>query len=138
MPTESEPQPESGREEAKRWRRSEDNASAVRYPPSKVPEFQLNLITFSSLASWADASVKKLGRARTETILDIAEMMELLPGDLKQVLTKLINAETNSDGSSVHTRDYFNSLVQITALLGKDNITEESLLSMLSEEDGHR
>jgi len=90
------------------------------------------------LARWVDKSVRKLGRQRTETILDISEMTGYLQPDLKEIMTKLVNTEGDGKTDSVTAREYLDSLVELTTLLGKNNETETALLSILSEEDDHR
>jgi hypothetical protein len=108
------------------------------HPKDTAPCRDMGLVAIAGLACWADESVRRLGRQRTETILDLAEMMGFLAADLKQVLAKLIKIEPDDHARSVSTRDYFDSLMKITTLLGKDNQTEETMLTILSGEDGHR
>jgi len=92
------------------------------------------VIRIVGLANWAEESVKRLGYQKTEAILDVAGIMGLLSPDIKQIMTKLINVD--SDGkSSFSVRVFLDSLVKITTLLGKDNQTETALLSILSRED---
>ena len=98
----------------------------------------INLISVSGLVNWAEESVKKLGHQKTEAILDVAELMGLLSPQLKQIMIKLINIDRDNDSQSVSARVFLDSLVRITALLGRDNQTEAALLSILSgEEDDH-
>jgi len=111
--------------------------------PGPVPEYAsaapaFSLVTVSALARWADKSVKKLGRPRTETILDVSEMTGHLSPELKGVLTRLIAIEPAASGDALATRDYFESLLEITSLLGRDNEDQRALLSILSTEDTHR
>ena len=98
----------------------------------------LSLVAVSALAQWADKSVKKLGRPRTETILDVSEMTGHLSPELKGILAKLIAIEPAANGDGLATRDYFESLLEITSLLGGDNEDQRALLSILSAEDTHR
>jgi hypothetical protein len=94
-------------------------------------DWRLNLVTIAGLARWADESLKRLGRAKTETILDISEMMGFLPSDLKQVLVKLVNTETDGHHDTSQARDFLDSLIDITALLGRNNEMETALLSII-------
>jgi hypothetical protein len=87
------------------------------------------------MVNWAEESVKKLGYQKTEAILDVAEMMGLLSPQLKQIMTKLINIDSDGNSQSVSARVFLDSLVRITTLLGKDNQTEAALLSIMSRED---
>jgi hypothetical protein len=63
--------------------------------------------------------------------------MGLLSPQLKQIMTKLINIDSDGNSQSVSARVFLDSLVKITTLLGKDNQTEAALLSIMSREDGH-
>lgn len=91
----------------------------------------INLITIGGLMNWADESVKRLGQQKTETILDVAEMMGLLSPDLNRILIKFIGIKRDDIVDSDLARDYLDSLMKITTLLGKDNKTEEALLAIL-------
>ena len=51
--------------------------------------------------NWAEESVKKLGYQKTVAILDIAEMMGLFSPQLKQIMTKLINMDSDGNSQSV-------------------------------------
>jgi hypothetical protein len=95
-------------------------------------------VTVSALVRWADESVKRIGRPRTETILDVSEMMGYLTPELKQLLAKLIAVEPGASGSGVAGRDYLDSLIEITSLLGRDTTAEWALLSILPQETRHR
>jgi hypothetical protein len=99
---------------------------------------QIDLVTIAGLAQWAEKSTSRLGIARTETILDFSELMGVLPEGLRTILTKLINVETNANPDSSYSRSYLDSLIEITSLLGKDNLTEKTMLELLSGESDHR
>ncbi len=103
-----------------------------------MPAHDVSLVTVSGLATWADECVRKLGPQRAETILDVTEMMGLINPDLKRIVSKLISVEAGGHTDTAEARDYFNALVRITTLLGKDNQQEEALLAVIAAEDGHR
>lgn len=96
----------------------------------------INLLTVGGLVNWADESVRKLGHKRTETILDIAEMMGLLSPEIKHIMAKFVDVDREGDAGSLSVRAFLDSLVKITTLLGKDNQTEAALFTILSGEDG--
>ncbi|OGO36381.1 MAG: hypothetical protein A2147_03235 [Chloroflexi bacterium RBG_16_57_8] len=129
--------PDTAHAEVTRARRADETP---RHKPQRSQESGVNigLVTIGGLASWADESVRRLGRRRTETILDISEMMGLLPPDLKPIMAKLISIEADEHSEVLSAVEYLDSLVKITTLLGKDNQTEQAMLSILSVEDGHR
>jgi len=98
----------------------------------------ISLVTITGLATWADDCVRRLGRQRTESLLDVAEMLGLLSPDLKGIVTKLIQVEGDDHTAVLPARDYLNALVRITSLLGKDNQQEQALLAVIGGEDEHR
>ena len=133
-----ESKPEIAHEEVTRARQVEGDLRHTRPQKTHDTDHNINLVTIGGLASWADESVRKLGRQRTETILDVAETMGLLPPDLGRIIAKLINIESDGHTEAMPVRDYLDSLLMLTTLLGKDNRTEEALLAMLPVEDNHR
>jgi hypothetical protein len=115
-------------------------AAASQLAPARADDSgrDMGLVTIAGLACWADESVRRLGRQRTETILDLSQMIGFLGPDLKEILVKLVKVEADDQACGITARDYFDSLMKITTLLGKDNQTEETMLSILSGENGHR
>lgn len=102
---------------------------------AQIHSREINLLTIGGLVSWAEESVKRLGHQRTEAILDVAELTGLLTPELRQIMTKLIDIDSDRNSQSVSAKVFLNSLVKVTTLLGKDNQTESALLSILSEEN---
>jgi len=128
--------PEVALEEVIQARMPEPVASSnIRSKRDNIHGHEINLISISGLVNWAEESVKKLGLQKTEAILDVAEMMGLLTPQLKQIMTKLINVDSNDSSQSVSARAFLDSLLKVTTLLGKDNQTEAALLSILSREE---
>jgi hypothetical protein len=130
--------PGTAREEVTKAHIPEQVPGNARPSRDQFPGRDINLISVSGLVNWAEESVKKLGHQKTEAILEVAELMGLLSPQLKQIMTKLINIDSDDDSQAVSARGFLDSLVKITTLLGKDNQTEAALLSILSgEEDDH-
>ena len=127
--------PETAREEVLQAQIPEEVPSNIRQGRAHIPDRDINMISISGLVNWAEESVKKLGLQKTEAVLDVAEMMGLLSPQLKQIMTKLINIDSDGHSQSVSARVFLDSLVKITTLLGKDNQTEAALLSMMSGKD---
>jgi hypothetical protein len=133
----NEVEPEIAHEEVKRAQPPELSSHHSAQPKSKCVSQKIDSVIISGLAHWADESTKRLGRERAQVVLDIAEMMGYLPTDLKQVMIKLVNIQgENSD--NITARDYLDSLMKITTLLGKNNEAEALMVSILSEEHDHR
>jgi archaellum component FlaD/FlaE len=129
--------PETARGEVTQAQIPEEVPSNIRPKRDHIADRDINIISIVGMVNWAEESVKKLGYQKTEAILDVAEMMGLLSPQLKQIMTKLINIDSDGNSQSVSARVFLDSLVKITTLLGKDNQTEAALLSIMSREDGH-
>ena len=99
---------------------------------------KLDLATIAGLAQWVAEAVKRLGRERTEAILDISEMMGHITPELKDILVKFMNHIPGEYPAKVTTQDYLTSLIELDSLLGKNNKSEAALLSILCQENDHR
>lgn len=128
-------QPATTREDVKQTRRPEEVSGNTGAGRDYIRGRDIDMIRIVGLANWAEESVKKLGYQKTEAILDVAEIMGLLSPEIKQIMTKLINVDSDGKSQSFSVRVFLDSLVKITTLLGKDNKTEAALLSILSRED---
>jgi hypothetical protein len=108
--------------------------------PASRKNARLDLVTVVGLTGWVEESTKKLGRERTEAVLDISEVMGYVTKELKPIILKLIALAPQAPaGIPSRTRDYIDSLIQINSLLGKDNREETALLllSLVSGEKNH-
>lgn len=101
------------------------------------PEGKADLATIAGLVRWVTGSTKRLGRERTEVILDTSEMMGHLSPDIKEILVKFIGLTPDEHSGEVTTRDYLVSLIELDSLLGKGNKSEIALFSILLPENGH-
>lgn len=128
---------EIAHKEVKRvWRSEEEPLAQSKARRNKNASGEkIDLTTIAGLTQWVGDSVKKLGRERTEAILDISEMVGHVPPDLKKILVGFINrAPDESDGNPT-TRDYIATLIQLESLLGMNSKSDElALLSILSQE----
>ena len=96
---------------------------------------KIDLTTIAGLTQWVGDSVKKLGREKTEAILDISEMVGHVPPDLKKILVRFINRTPDESDSNPTTRDYIATLIQLESLLGMNSKSDElARLSILSQE----
>lgn len=99
---------------------------------------RVDLATITGLSQWVAEAVKRLGRQRTEAILDISEMMGHMTPDLKNILVRFISPAPDQSSAKVTTRDYLASLIELDSLLGRDNKSEVALLYILCQENDHR
>ena len=108
--------------------------------PAQKNNNKPDLITIAGLTGWVENSTEKLGRDRTEAVLDISQAMGYVSSEIKPILIKLISLATQSSVErSIRTRDYIDSLIKLNSLLNKDNREDAALLllSMVSGEVNH-
>ena len=98
---------------------------------------QPNLDAYASLACWVEDSTRRLGRERTQALLEISEVAGFLPPDVKTILTKLTNIKSTEHAYKPTARDYFDSLVKIAALFGNNSDYNAALLLVLAQGDVH-
>lgn len=94
-----------------------------------------SLVAHAGLAYWVEESTKKLGKERTQALLEIAQFAGYLPSDIKDVLNKLTSIELKDNSYIPTARDYFDSLTRIAALSGSENNNNAALLYILSQGD---
>jgi len=94
---------------------------------------QPDLLAYAGLASWVEESTRRLGRDRTQAILDISEAAGNIPPEVKAILRKLTTVKPGEEAFKPTAKDYLESLVKIAALSanGKDN--NAALLLFLSQ-----
>jgi len=118
------------------WRSEEEPLAQLKAGRNKnASGKKIDLTTIAGLTQWVGDSVKKLGRERTEAILDISEMVGHVPPDLKKILVRFINRTPDESDGNPTTRDYIATLIQLESLLGMNSKSDElALLSILSQE----
>ena len=94
-----------------------------------------SLVAHAGLVYWVEESTKKLGKERTQALLEIAQFAGYLPSDIKEVLDKLTTFEPKDNSYIPTARDYFDSLTRIAALSGSENNNSAALLYILSQGD---
>ena len=94
---------------------------------------QPDLVAYAGLASWVEESTRRLGRDRTQTILDISEAAGSIPPEVKAILRKLTTVKPGEDSLKPTARDYLESLVKIAALSANDKDNNAALLLILSQ-----
>ncbi len=96
---------------------------------------KVDLVTIAGLTQWAMDTVKRLGREKTETILEISEIAGLLTPEVKNVLTKFADRTLDDYDGNATTQDYIATLIELEKLLGRNNRSEEmALLSIICQE----
>ena len=102
---------------------------------SRTVKGQPDLVAYAGLACLVEDTAKRLGKERTQALLEIAEVAGFLPPEVKAILTKLTNIESNDSTYKPSAKDYFDSLVKIAALFGNNCDYNAALLMILSQGD---
>jgi hypothetical protein len=105
---------------------------------------KLDIATIAGLTKWVGGAVGIIGRARTETVLDFAELTGHLPVEVKNTLVKFINrvpengngnGNGHSNGNGYKAFQLVMSLIELEGLIGMDNQSDElTLLAMVCQE----
>jgi hypothetical protein len=124
---------------AKEWR-VKSAGSGICSPSgnSALKSENIEISVIAKLADWVGDSVKQLGTRKTETMLDIAEMMAYIGPDLKVILSKLILPLGTVEINKSDARDYLASWLKLADILGRDNKPEIALFYILCQEAENR
>jgi hypothetical protein len=89
--------------------------------------------TLGGMIKWVETTAGNLGADRTRTILDVSEMMGQMPGELRNILEKMIPAEIiKHPPQKIYARDYLNALKDLAKLLGSKNTADFVALHIVS------
>jgi hypothetical protein len=92
-----------------------------------------DLMVVAGLTQWIDQSTARLGKERAEALVEMSYTMGRLPENLKDALIKMVRITKNeSNGHNVTASDYLAILAQLENLLGKSEIQDNALLSLIS------
>jgi len=105
------------------------------YRNSKESDAGVNLITIAGLSKWVDESTEKIGRERTEVMVEACYMVGHLSSELKDLLVKLVHLAQSDEPrrGRVTTRDYLGVIAQLDSLLGYGSESEAALLTILTD-----
>ena len=99
--------------------------------PTGNPKF--DLVVIAGLTQWVDQATAKLGKERTEALVEMSCTMGRTPEHLKEVLIKMARLSPHeSNGQPLKASDYLSILAQLENLLGESEIKDHALLSILS------
>lgn len=92
-----------------------------------------DLMVVAGLTQWIDQSTARLGKERAEALVEMSYTMGRLPENLKDALIKMVRITKNeTNGHNVTASDYLAILAQLENLLGKSEIQDNALLSLIS------
>jgi hypothetical protein len=94
---------------------------------------KVDLVVIAGLTQWIDQATAKLGKERTEILIEMFFAMGRLPEKLKDTLVRMIHVSHHeSQGQSITASDYLALLAQLENLLANSNQQDKALLSILS------
>ncbi len=96
-----------------------------------------DLVVIAGLTQWVDQATFKLGKERTETLLEMAHAMGRIPDNIKDILVRMSRISRHeSNGQSPTATDYLSLLAQLESLMGGSDIKDNALLSIISMMQG--
>jgi hypothetical protein len=126
---------EYNREDYPHSERTETDFPGFEICQSRQDRRQPDLIAYASLACWVEDSTRRLGKERTQALLEISEVAGFLPPDVKEILARLTNIKSTEHSYKPTARDYFDSLVKLSAVFGNNNDYNAALLLVLAQGD---
>jgi hypothetical protein len=94
---------------------------------------KVDLVVIAGLTQWIDQATAKLGKERTEILIEMFFAMGRLPEKLKDTLIRMIRVSHHeSQGQSITASDYLALLAQLENLLADSKQQDKALLSILS------
>jgi hypothetical protein len=92
-----------------------------------------DIVVIAGLTHWIDQATAKLGKERTEALVEMSSAIGRLPSDLKDALIRLARlSHHESNGESPAAGDYLAILAQLDNLVDGSKLQENALLSILS------
>lgn len=96
-------------------------------------EGKLDLVVIAGLTQWIDQATAKLGKERTEILIEMFFAMGRLPEKLKDTLIRMIRvSQHDAQGQPITASDYLALLAQLENLLADSKQQDKALLSILS------
>ncbi len=95
----------------------------------------ISMITIAGLSKWVDESTDKIGKERTEVMVEACHMVGHISPELKELLIKLVRLAQADEPKKgrVNTKDYLGVIAQLDGLLGYSNESEAALLTILTD-----
>jgi len=105
---------------------------------SSVPR-NIDLITIVGLTQWSAKATSRLGKTKTEALIEVYHTTGRLPPGFREVLIRLARLSDNEGGDGrVGSREYLSILTELDSLMNKDSQFDASLLSILADEEGRQ
>ena len=109
----------------------EEDAAGVR---EAEPE-PLDLISLAGLVRWVAATLERVGRARTEVVLDAYEQSGRMSPEVKQVARTLCELADEDPYTGIPVRDIVGAMMRLESVLGNDDGQSNRLLSLIFQDE---
>jgi hypothetical protein len=92
-----------------------------------------DIVVIAGLTQWIDQSTAKLGKERTEALVEMSSTMGRLPPDIKDALVRMARLSLHEPNvQSITASDYLSVLAQLENLISGSKLQDNALLSILS------
>jgi hypothetical protein len=92
-----------------------------------------DLVIIAGLTQWVDQSTAKLGKDRTEALVEMSTAMGRIPEKMKDVLIRMIRiSRYETNGQTPTATDYLAILAQLESLISGSKMEDSALMSVLS------
>ena len=97
----------------------------------------LDLAVIAGLTEWVDKTIQRIGKHRTDAIVEGLHSIGRLPGGMKEFLVRFVELSPDSEPErQLKTKDYLTVLSQLEGLLGSNSSRPEmSLLTILNSDE---
>ena len=95
----------------------------------------LDLISLAGLVRWVAATLERVGRARTEVVLDAYEQSGRMSPEVKQVALTLCELADEDPNAAVPVRDIVGAMMRLEGILGNDDGESNRLLSLIFQDE---
>jgi hypothetical protein len=95
----------------------------------------INLLTIAALSRWVDESTEKIGKERAEVMVEACHLVGHISNEFKDLLIRLVRLSQADEPKKgrINTQDYLGVIARLDGLLGYNNGSESSLLSILTD-----
>ena len=95
----------------------------------------LDLISLAGLVRWVAATLERVGRARTEVLLDAYEQSGRMSPEVKSVARTLCELADEDPYGRIPVRDIVGAMMRLEGVLGGDDAQSNRLLSLIFEDE---
>lgn len=112
---------------------AKDNGKKKKEVSALAASGKADLVVIAGMTQWVDQATLRLGKERTETLVEMAYTMGRIPDNLKDVMIRMARISRHeSNGQMPAATDYLSLLAQLESLMGGTQVQDNALLSIIS------